>query len=156
MKHSSEECSLHTRTLSVFGGSTSRSFLNEVCLRLWSFSNLYKLNPFLSASLLEQSYVILTIYHCKQDSPQKHAPCVEDETTVCHWFHRHLAYQPSCCWTCDVIDRCVPWWQLPGPRCTCTAVTWYTDLNSIYSLGGKVNMDNQHSMDISCSIWILL
>ena len=50
---------IHTRTLSLFGGSTSRSFLNEVSIRLWSFGNLNKLNPFLSASLLEQSYVIL-------------------------------------------------------------------------------------------------
>ena len=58
MKHSSVKCSLHTRTLSVFGGSTSRSFLNQVSLSLWSFGNLKKLNPFLSASLLEQSYVI--------------------------------------------------------------------------------------------------
>ena len=45
-------------TLSVYGGSTSRSFLNQVSLSLWSFGNLKKLNPFLSASLLEQSYVI--------------------------------------------------------------------------------------------------
>ena len=155
MKHSSVMCSIHTRTLSVFGGSTSRSFLNQVSLRLWSFGNLNKLNPFLSASLLDKSYVILyTIV--SRIHPQKHAPCVGDETTVCHWFHRHLAYQPSCCWTRDVIDRCVPWWQLPGLECTCTAVTWYTDLNIIYSPGGKVNMDNQHSMDISYSIWILL
>ena len=58
MKHSSVKCSLHTRTLPVFGGSTSRSFLNQVSLSLWSFGNLKKLNPFLSASLLEQSYVI--------------------------------------------------------------------------------------------------
>ena len=40
MKHSSVKCSLHTRTLSVFGGSTSRSFLNQVSLSLWSFGNL--------------------------------------------------------------------------------------------------------------------
>ena len=58
MKHSSVKCLLHTRTLPVFGGSTSRSFLNQVSLSLWSFGNLKKLNPFLSASLLEQSYVI--------------------------------------------------------------------------------------------------
>ena len=57
-KHSSVNCLLHTRILSVFGGSTSRSFLNQVSLSLWSFGNLKKLNPFLSASLLEQSYVI--------------------------------------------------------------------------------------------------
>ena len=49
-----------------------------------------------------------TIYHCKQDSPQKDAPCVGDDTTMRHLFYRHLANQPSCCWTCDVIDRCVP------------------------------------------------
>ena len=54
MKHSSVKCSLHRRTLSVFGGSTSRSFLNQVSLSLWYFGKLKKLNPFLSASLLEQ------------------------------------------------------------------------------------------------------
>ena len=58
MKHSSVKCSLHRRTLSVFGGSTSRSFLNQVSLSLWSFGNLKKLNPFLSASVLELWYVI--------------------------------------------------------------------------------------------------
>ena len=58
MKHSSVKCSLHRRTLSVFGGSTSRSFLNQVSLSLWSFGKLKKLNPFLSASLLEQWCVI--------------------------------------------------------------------------------------------------
>ena len=55
----SEVFTTHTRTLSLFGGSTSRNFLNQVSLRLGSFGNLNKLNPFLSATLLEQSYAIL-------------------------------------------------------------------------------------------------
>ena len=61
------------------------------------------------------------------------------------WNHcvplaRHIAYQSSC-WTRDVIDMCVA-------KCMCTAITWYTVLNIVHCLGCKVNMDNQHIMDI--------
>ena len=93
------------------------------------------------------SFVGYTIHHCKKDSHQKTFPrCVR-------WNHcvplaRHIAYQPSC-WTGDVIDMCVA-------KCMCTAVTWYTVLNIIHYLGCKLNMDNQHSMDISYIMWILL
>ena len=129
---------LHTRTLSLFGGSTSRSFLNQVSLSLWSFANLI---------YVILSFVGYTIHHCKKGFTLKTFPmCVR-------WNHcvplaRHIAYQSSC-WTRDVIDMCVA-------KCMCTAVTWYTVLNIIHCLGCKVNMDNQHIMDLSYIIWILL
>ncbi len=96
MKHSSVMCSLHTRTLSLFGGSSSHSVLNQVSLRLWSIGNVNKLNHFLSASLLEQSHVIL--YTIVSRIHPKNMPHVWEMKPLC--ATGFIAR--------DVIDRRVP------------------------------------------------